>query len=380
MMGEAVGIIAAQSIGEPGTQLTMRTFHTGGIAGADITSGLPRVEELFEARSPKGQAILSEIEGEVNVLEASDGRVITVTSREQYTEPHKLPLDFKATVREGQRVDIGTTLGVIKKTAKKTKSEEKDSADLQPIDIIARVSGVVRKSKGVVNLVWDDEERREYGIPAASHIVVRDGERVTAGEALTSGPKNPQQILRIQGREAVQRYLIDEVQKVYRSQGVSIHDRHIESIVSQMLRKVTIDSPGDTDLLPGEYVDRRQYDVINNGILAEGGELATASPVLLGITRASLNMESFLAAASFQETTRVLTESAINGDIDRLRGLKENVIIGRLIPARYDISEEGREILGLDELDSQKIGSASPLSEAPFPFENDEVVEDIPKL
>ena len=380
MMGEAVGIIAAQSIGEPGTQLTMRTFHTGGIAGADITSGLPRVEELFEARSPKGQAILSEIEGEVNVLEASDGRVITVTSREQYTEPHQLPLDFKATVREGQRVDIGTTLGVIKKTAKKTKSEEKDSADLQPIDIIARVSGVVRKSKGVVNLVWDDEERREYAIPAASHIVVRDGERVTAGEALTSGPKNPQQILRIQGREAVQRYLIDEVQKVYRSQGVSIHDRHIESIVSQMLRKVTIDSPGDTDLLPGEYVDRRQYDAINNGILAEGGELATASPVLLGITRASLNMESFLAAASFQETTRVLTESAINGDIDRLRGLKENVIIGRLIPARYDISEEGREILGLDELDSQKIGSASPLSEAPFPFKNDEVVEDIPKL
>ena len=380
MMGEAVGIIAAQSIGEPGTQLTMRTFHTGGIAGADITSGLPRVEELFEARSPKGEAILSEIEGEVDVLETSDGRVITVTSREQYTESHQLPPDFKATVREGQRADIGTTLGVLKKTAKKSKSEKKDSDDLQPIDITARVSGVVRKSKGVVNLVWDDEERREYAIPAASHIVVRDGEKVTAGQVLTSGPKSPQQILRIQGRESVQRYLINEVQKVYRSQGVSIHDRHIECIVSQMLRKVAIDSPGDTDLLPGEYVDRRQYEVINNGILAKGGELATASPVLLGITRASLNHESFLAAASFQETTRVLTESAINGDVDRLRGLKENVIIGRLIPARYDISEEGREILGLDEADSQKIGSASILPESPFPFENDEIAEDIPKL
>ena len=167
---------------------------------------------------------------------------------------------------------------------------------------------------------------------------------------MTGGPKNPQQILRIQGREAVQQYLIDEVQKVYRSQGVKIHDKHIEVIASQMLRKVRIDSPGDTDLLPGELVDRRKYEEINASILAEGGEPATASPVLLGITRASLNMDSFLAAASFQETTRVLTEAAVNGEVDHLRGLKENVIIGRLIPARLDATEEGRERLGLNEL------------------------------
>ena len=174
--------------------------------------------------------------------------------------------------------------------------------------------------------------------------------RWRAGEALTRGPKSPQQILRIQGRDSVQRYLIEEVQRVYRSQGVTIHDKHIEVIISQMLRKVRIDSPADTELLPGELVDRQQYEEKNAAILAEGGEPATASPVMLGITKASLNMDSVLAAASFQETTRVLTESAVNGDIDYLRGLKENVIIGRLIPARLDQSEEGRERLGIDEL------------------------------
>jgi len=163
-------------------------------------------------------------------------------------------------------------------------------------------------------------------------------------------------MLRIQGREAAQNYLIEEVQKVYRSQGVTIHNKHIEVIIGQMLRKVRIDTPGDTDLLPGELVDRRAYEEINAGILAEGGEPATASPVLLGITRASLNMDSFLAAASFQETTRVLTESAVNGDMDYLRGLKENVIIGRLIPARMDLSEEGRARLGLDEPQPEPVG------------------------
>ena len=174
---------------------------------------------------------------------------------------------------------------------------------------------------------------------------------VDAGQALTTGPKNPQQILRIQGRDHVQKYLIDEVQQVYRSQGVAIHEKHIEIIIRQMMRKVRIDTLGDTDLLPGELASRQYYESTNASVLAEGGEPSTASPVLLGITRASLNMESFLAAASFQETTRVLTESAVSGDIDYLRGLKENVIIGRLIPARFDISEEGREHLDLDEND-----------------------------
>ena len=170
------------------------------------------------------------------------------------------------------------------------------------------------------------------------------------------------------------------MQKVYRSQGVSIHDRHIEVVAAQMLRKVQIDVPGDTDLLPGELVDKHQYEEINAGILAEGGEPATASPVLLGITRASLNMESFLAAASFQETTRVLTESAINGDVDYLRGLKENVIIGRLIPAQYDMSEEGRERLGLDELIPEPVPMLPRPGEPPYPFETDEPVEEVPSL
>ena len=218
-------------------------------------------------------------------------------------------------------------------------------------------------------------------IPAAAHITVKSGNRVTAGQALTAGPKSPQQILRIEGREPVQRYLIEEVQKVYRSQGVSIHDRHIEAVVTQMLRKVRIDAPGDTDLLPGELVERHKYEEINAGILAEGGEPATASPVLLGITRASLSMDSFLASASFQETTRVLTESAINGDVDYLRGLKENVIIGRLIPARFDLSEEGRERLGLpDPKEKESVSVLSELGERPNPFELEDTKEQTPSL
>jgi DNA-directed RNA polymerase subunit beta' len=229
-----------------------------------------------------------------------------------------------------------------------------------------------------------DEDQREYMIPAASHIIVADGERVTAGQPLTAGPKNPQQILRIQGREAVQEYLTQEVQKVYRSQGVMIHDKHIEVIISQMLRKVRIDGPGDTELLPGELADRQKYEEINAAILAEGGEPATASPVLLGITRASLNMESFLAAASFQETTRVLTESAVNGDIDYLRGLKENVIIGRLIPARMDISAEGRLRLGIPErVEREPVGILAgppPMEDMQMPSEEDfeETLEEAP--
>ncbi|MDA1188116.1 MAG: DNA-directed RNA polymerase subunit beta' [Chloroflexi bacterium] len=348
LIGQAVGIIAAQSIGEPGTQLTMRTFHTGGIAGADITTGLPRVEELFEARTPKGEAILSEIDGAVEVLEDIDGRTVRVSSTEEFTDEYPLTTKYEVLVADGDYVAIGTPLAELKSTKKSKKDEE--ATALQSNDLIARVSGQIKLKKKVLTITWTDEETREYVIPAASHIVAQSGDSVVAGQALTGGPKNPQQILRIQGREAVQQYLIDEVQKVYRSQGVKIHDKHIEVIASQMLRKVRIDSPGDTDLLPGELVDRRKYEEINASILAEGGEPATASPVLLGITRASLNMDSFLAAASFQETTRVLTEAAVNGEVDHLRGLKENVIIGRLIPARLDATEEGRERLGLNEL------------------------------
>ena len=346
MMGEAVGIIAAQSIGEPGTQLTMRTFHTGGVAGQDITSGLPRVEELFEARNPKGEAVLSEIDGTVEVTELTEGRRIQVSSLEEYTEEYTLPEGFTPIVEEGALVAIGEML------AEPTDSDEvdEDSLALNDEDVMARVSGrVVELYDNTLSIAWTDEEQREYVIPAAANITVRSGDRVEAGQALTSGPKNPQQILRIQGKDAVQRYLIDEVQKVYRSQGVPIHNKHVELIISQMLRKVQIDDPGDTNLLPGEYMDRQDYEEANAETLAEGGEPATATPVLLGITRASLNMDSFLAAASFQETTRVLTESAVNGQTDQLQGLKENVIIGRLIPARLNLSDDGVEGLSVEE-------------------------------
>ena len=352
MVGEAVGIIAAQSIGEPGTQLTMRTFHTGGVAGQDITSGLPRVEELFEARAPKGEAVLSEIDGVVEVTELGEGRSIRVTSTEEYADEYVLPEGFAAVVEDSSIVGLGEVLA----EPDGTTDVEDDDLALMSSDVMARVSGVVSVEDNVLTISWTDQDQREYVIPAAARIAVRSGDNVTAGQALTSGPKNPQQILRIQGRDAVQRYLIDEVQKVYRSQGVPIHNKHVELIISQMLRKVQIDNPGDTELLPGEYVDRQKYEEVNAEVLAEGGEPATATPVLLGITRASLNMDSFLAAASFQETTRVLTESAVNGQVDHLRGLKENVIIGRLIPARLNLTEDGVTGLSLEEANAPTRG------------------------
>jgi DNA-directed RNA polymerase subunit beta' len=324
-IGEAVGIIAAQSIGEPGTQLTLRTFHTGGVASSeDITQGLPRVEELFEARVPKGQAILAEIDGSVELIEdPHEGRKIRLTYSESYDDDYPLPKNHELLVQDGGEVAAGEPL---------FRSTQKGHHD----DVtMARISGrVVVDAKGK-KLVVRNEERdvREYPIPHSSQIEVREGDHVTAGQPLTKGPQNPQEILHILGREFVQRYLVDEVQRVYRSQGVNVHDKHIEVIVRQMLRKVRIDMPGDTELLPGEMVERFNFAEANAHALAAGGEAATATHVLLGITKASLSTDSFLSAASFQETTRVLTEAAINGQVDRLRGLKENVIIGKLIPA-----------------------------------------------
>ena len=258
--GEAVGFIAAQSIGEPGTQLTMRTFHTGGVAGDDITQGLPRVEELFEARKPKGLAIVSELAGIVRIKDTKKKREIEVTNNET-------------------------------------------------------------------------GEAKTYLIPYGSSIKVTDGDEIEAGDELTEGSINPHDILKIKGVQAVQRYLLQEVQKVYRLQGVDINDKHIEVIVRQMLRKVKIDEAGDTDMLPGSLVDMFEFEDKNIKAEAEGVRPATGKQSLLGITKASLATESFLSAASFQETTRVLTEAAIKGKIDPLVGLKENIIIGKLIPA-----------------------------------------------
>ncbi|APQ74383.1 DNA-directed RNA polymerase subunit beta' [Clostridium botulinum] len=258
-IGEAVGIVAAQSIGEPGTQLTMRTFHTGGVAGADITQGLPRVEELFEARKPKGLAIVSEVSGTVKMEETKKKRTIIV--------------------------------------------------------------------------VTDDGEEVSYDIPFGSRIKVKNGDIISAGDEITEGSINPHDILRIKGVDGVKNYLLSEVQKVYRLQGVDINDKHLEVVIRQMTRKIKIEDSGDTELLPGTMIDVFDFEEANREILEKGGEPAVGRIALLGITKAALATDSFLSAASFQETTRVLTDAAIKGKIDPLLGLKENVIIGKLIPA-----------------------------------------------
>ena len=330
LLGEAVGIIAAQSIGEPGTQLTMRTFHTGGVAGLDITSGLPRVVELFEARTPKGVSILSEINGKTTLTVGPQGRTIKVTNVIKEEIDYKLN-GSPSILKSGDWVDIGDSI---------TKDDK----------LSAEIHGIAKVKKSSVSVSHEKTDEREYLIPAASQILVRDGEEVKAGQALTAGPKSPHDILRIQGHQACQRYLVDEVQAVYRSQGVSMHDKHIELIVRQMLRKVKIETTGDSQFLPNELEDKIKFDEEVENLMSENKNPPTCSPVLLGVTRSSLKTDSFLAAASFQETARVLTEAAVSGSVDELRGLKENVIIGRLIPARLDQSDEGYEKLGFGKL------------------------------
>ncbi len=503
MLGEAVGIIAAQSIGEPGTQLTMRTFHVGGAAfsGADITTGLPRVEEIFEARIPKGAAALAETEGTIQLEESNDGeRIISVKTQEDFFSEHELPEGHRWIAKNDSEIELGDTLSkIIKKVSPKTSerkltkinkqiedyqsqiedlqskisvapsieskpeslaielidileastsgtpsqkgaatrkitkliidygADESDSkgfvADikklfsensgdasrltesittqlsliqntepkLSPADakleaqiddiqqkisdiseearllreniesiyasessiVSADLSGTVSIENNLLTITSTEEDQRDYPIPLAARLEVNQGQTVNAGDALTAGPKDPHMILKLRGTEAVYSYLIGEVQKVYGAQGVTIHDKHIEVILGRMMRKVRVDQSGDTSLLPDELIEIKDFEEMNGAILAEGGEPATATPVLLGVTRASLQTESFLSAASFQETTRVLTESAINGSSDNLRGLKENVIIGRLIPAQLGASEEGRQRLGLPDLEAE---------------------------
>jgi DNA-directed RNA polymerase subunit beta' len=324
-LGEAVGIIAAQSIGEPGTQLTMRTFHMGGVAHAsDITTGLPRVEEIFEARVPKGRAILSEIEGIVHIEATEEGRKIAIVNGEIFTENYPLPANYVAVVKAGDEVASGQVLA-------------ESNVEGQEGRVLATINGKVAFDEidGVETIIVRDEQIQEkrYDVLANAQILVQEGDAVNAGTQLTEGNQDPQEILHIRGRQAVQEYMVEEVQRVYRSQGVDTNDKHIEVIVRQMLRKITIDEAGDSEFLPGEMVDRFIFNEFNAELLAEGGEPATAQETLLGVTKASLSTESFLSAASFQETTRVLTEAAINGRVDQLRGLKENVIIGKLIPA-----------------------------------------------
>ncbi|HEY8643025.1 MAG TPA: DNA-directed RNA polymerase subunit beta' [Candidatus Dormibacteraeota bacterium] len=344
-IGEAVGVIAAQSIGEPGTQLTMRTFHTGGVAGVDITQGLPRVEELFEARIPKGKAVISEIDGEVEVIRTDTGRKVRVTSREEFDISYPLEAKAEVLVKSGDEVMEGQELA------------RKDEASVR-----TRHAGKVTVGKKEISVRTVDEEVREYPIPhnvrIRPELERRDGPRASlhAGQQITEGSVSPQELLHILGKDAVQTFLVDEVQKVYRSQGVDINDKHIEVIVRQMMRKVRIDTAGDSTLLPGEIVSQWEYEEANAAALAEGGEPATAQTVLLGLIKAALNTTSWLSAASFQETTRVLTEAAISGKVDRLRGLKENVIIGKLIPAGT----------GLDYYKKQREAAARFIEEEPI--------------
>jgi DNA-directed RNA polymerase subunit beta' len=319
-LGEAVGIIAAQSIGEPGTQLTMRTFHTGGVAGEDITTGLPRVEELFEAREPKGKAVIAETAGTVRIVEDEQGRRIIISNEEIVAEEFEVPDQHIVTIGNDEEVVVGQVLA---------EPPEGDTGE----PVVSTIDGTAFIEDNRILVRRDERQSVEYPVPASAHVRVEDDEFVAVGTQLTEGNLDPQEVLETLGGATVQRYIVDEVQRVYRSQGVVTNDKHIEVIVRQMLRKVAVEHPGDTHLLPGELVDRFHFMQINEEIIAEGGEPATAHQVLLGITKASLATDSFLSAASFQETTRVLTEAAIHGKVDHLRGLKENVIIGKLIPA-----------------------------------------------
>jgi DNA-directed RNA polymerase subunit beta' len=317
------------------------------VVGLDITSGLPRVEELFEARTPRGQALISEIDGTAEVVQNEEGRKIKVVSEEVYHDEYSLPTGWQVMIKNKQWVDIGTVLAAPAKKKGAKKEEAQPETEIEPI--LARFAGEVSVKKKQLVISYVEKEEREYPVPSTASIWVVDGAQVKAGQQLTDGSINPHDILRILGKEAVQQYLVDEVQKVYRSQGVNINDKHIEVVVHQMLTKVRIDSAGDTDLVPDELVDKFTYEDTNAKVLAEGGEPATAHTVLLGITRASLSTDSWLAAASFQETTRILTEAAANGRVDKLIGLKENVIIGKLIPARYLKEEEVAELMPGEE-------------------------------
>ncbi len=332
--GTAVGVIAAQSIGEPGTQLTLQTFHTGGTAGTDITTGLPRVEELFEARTPGGNAIISEIDGFVEASQGDGENIIKITSSESYLDEYPIPPGTELAVADGQMISAGTVLFSVPENAEETmpavSQPEGDGSQLA----VARVAGQVIVEDDHIDVRYEEREEREYNVPLGTQLLVRSGDEVKAGDRLTRGPIDPHDILRIMGKDTVQQYLIDEIQKVYRSQGVTIHDKHIAVITRQMLGKVRIISSGDTELLPGELIDRFDYEDMNARVLAEGGEPATAQASLLGITRASLSKDSWLAAASFQETGRVLVDAAVKGKLDKLRGLKENVILGKRMPSQ----------------------------------------------
>ena len=345
-IGTAVGVIAAQSIGEPGTQLTMRTFHLGGVAGGDITQGLPRVEELFEVRKPKRAAVLAEVSGKIEIEDA-DGKVITSPTGRKIFEGRRgqkilkihhegneeMEFDIKkeddVKVEEGQKVKKNAILLV-----RGSSGEE----------IKAKYPGNIRLDGDKLYLVYDGKTTKEYIVPMGYKLWVEDGSEVEKGDQLTEGAIELAQLFELKGHDAVKRYILSEIQEIYASQGQRLNDKHIEIIIKQMFSRVYVEDPGDTELLPGEVVERSQYLIANREAEANKKELAKVRPLLLGISKVSLTTQSFLSSASFQETSRVLVNAAITGKVDYLDGLKENVIIGHLIPAGTGTKEGAIEM------------------------------------
>ncbi len=340
-MGSAVGIVAAQSIGEPGTQLTLRTFHTGGVAaGGDITTGLPRVEELFESRKmPKGEAVVAEIKGTVRIIQSdkyADMRLVRVEHSEMIHDEFDIPKEWKIHVKDEDDIKAGEIIATLDEAA-----------------IAAEHPGKVRVEKRKVFVSHEQRDEFEHEIPNTLRLLVKEGDKVTEGQPLTEGSLNPHRVLRVQGREACQMYLLNEIQKVYRSQGQNIHDKHFEVIIRKMMSKVQVFRPGDTSYLPGDAVERLQIQKVNEQLLSEGKIPAKFHELLLGVTKASLSTKSFLSASSFQHTIKVLAGAAIGGTTDPLYGLKENVIIGKLIPAgtgfvhgRFTLTEQALKQAG----------------------------------
>ncbi len=333
--GAAVGIIAAQSIGEPGTQLTLRTFHAGGVAGGDITQGLPRVEELFENRMPKHKAVLSEVDGKIEIEDA-DGKIVTSPTGKKIFEG-----------RRGQKIIRVHFEGIDETKFKITSDDElmvKDGDVVQPDHVVAvrgtsgeeikaKYQSEVKIVKNNVTLTYTGPKVREYIVPLGYKLFVKDGDKVVKGFQMTNGSVSLQELFELQGRPAVQRYVLQEVQNIYSSQGQKVNDKHVELLIRQMFSRVYVEDAGETDLLPGEVVEKAQLDFANRLAKKTGAKLAESREMLLGISRVALSTQSFLSSASFQETAKVLINSAITGKIDYLEGLKENVIIGRLIPA-----------------------------------------------
>jgi len=333
-MGVAVGVIAAQSIGEPGTQLTLRTFHTGGVVGGDITQGLPRVEELFELRSPKHQAFLAQVSGKVEIEDA-DGKIVVGPTGKKIFEGRsgqkivkvhfegmdemkiKCKSEDEIAVKDGDKVKKDQTLVV-----RGSSGEE----------IKAKYEGQIKVAKNTVSLIYEGPKIHEHVIPLGYKIHVKDEQIIEKGDRLTDGSINLQELHELKGRSAVQRYILEEVQSIYSSQGQKVNDKHVELIIRQMFSRVYIEDAGETELLPGEVVEKAHFDFANKQAKKNNGKLATARELLLGVSKVALSTQSFLSAASFQETARVLINTATTGKIDYLDGLKENVIIGRLIP------------------------------------------------